>query len=522
MQEEDLKDDKIIAKSLFTEWLEKLQQESWQLELLISGFAIFGIYSARPFINELDITQSLYFIDFLGLAMNLGVSILENGWFIFFINLLIHVIFRGLWIGAIGLRYVSNEIEYDKLRYSDKFTNFLKEKVGTYDDYIERLEKLCSVIFAYTFLLFLLFCSFTLFFGEFILLRYFAVEIFGEQSFIASTSILVFLGLGILVFIDFITLGSFKKIKEKSISIPYFWMYRFFSFITLSFLYRPLLYNFIDNSYTKKLFYLSIPYIFLILFSDNIFYNNAYPYVPSDIALQKFGLVIDDNNYDDRRTVMLNEFPNEDRKIHRKIIPDISLESFEVEKNISSFFILLDKKYERFIKKNSTLIAYYKDGVSIKLFDLNEAVDSNMNALRDKKTSLIRALYASSREKKRMIRKGEKSPLLTKEIEQNSFMIDSISKVYDKKIEDYSKQKAALTLESYLKAFEVSINEVPVDLNQCFYHYHPNFGELGIKCFFGVDSLKAGIQEFKLKTKFIKSNEELDSTEYKIPIIKIN
>jgi hypothetical protein len=34
------------SKSVFKEWLEKLQQESWQLELLISGFVAFGIYSA--------------------------------------------------------------------------------------------------------------------------------------------------------------------------------------------------------------------------------------------------------------------------------------------------------------------------------------------------------------------------------------------------------------------------------------------------------------------------------------------
>ena len=30
----------------FKKWLDKLQQESWQLELLISGFAIFGLFSA--------------------------------------------------------------------------------------------------------------------------------------------------------------------------------------------------------------------------------------------------------------------------------------------------------------------------------------------------------------------------------------------------------------------------------------------------------------------------------------------
>ena len=41
----DYKDNK------FKELLDKLQQESWQLELLISGFAIFGLITAIPHIR---------------------------------------------------------------------------------------------------------------------------------------------------------------------------------------------------------------------------------------------------------------------------------------------------------------------------------------------------------------------------------------------------------------------------------------------------------------------------------------
>ena len=39
-------------KNIFTEWLEKLQQESWQLELLISGFALFGIWESRDILES--------------------------------------------------------------------------------------------------------------------------------------------------------------------------------------------------------------------------------------------------------------------------------------------------------------------------------------------------------------------------------------------------------------------------------------------------------------------------------------
>jgi hypothetical protein len=40
------------TKASFKKLLEKLQEESWQLELLISGFAIFGLFSAIDPIRE--------------------------------------------------------------------------------------------------------------------------------------------------------------------------------------------------------------------------------------------------------------------------------------------------------------------------------------------------------------------------------------------------------------------------------------------------------------------------------------
>ncbi len=39
--------DKTLSRSFFKEWLEKLQQESWQLELIISGFALYGVYNSH-------------------------------------------------------------------------------------------------------------------------------------------------------------------------------------------------------------------------------------------------------------------------------------------------------------------------------------------------------------------------------------------------------------------------------------------------------------------------------------------
>ncbi|MEM9820500.1 MAG: hypothetical protein AAF985_05490, partial [Bacteroidota bacterium] len=217
-------------KKIFSQWLEKLQQESWQLELLISGFALFGIWESREgvsmFKEYLDVhdpfkSEAIRALDLMGVLF-------QSIWAIFFINLLIHVILRGLWIGAIGLRYVSDEIDYESFNYSDYFRDYLEDQVGSFDHYIERLEKICSVIFAYTFLLFFIFFSFVIFVIEATFLARLVDELLVEKGYhvIAIFTIMLFLFGGLIVFIDFITQGSLKKIKNHRISKGYGYLYR--------------------------------------------------------------------------------------------------------------------------------------------------------------------------------------------------------------------------------------------------------------------------------------------------------
>ena len=47
--------------------------------------------------------------------------------YVLIINLILHVVLRGLWIGAIGLRYVSSEIDYEALNYGKRFTKYLQK-----------------------------------------------------------------------------------------------------------------------------------------------------------------------------------------------------------------------------------------------------------------------------------------------------------------------------------------------------------------------------------------------------------
>lgn len=507
-------------KSIFKEWLEKLQQESWQLELLISGFAIFGIYAARTAITDLDFKISN---DFEGDFKFVGIMfyfILKTGWLIFFINLLIHVLLRGLWIGAIGLRYVSEEIDYDALRYSTVMTEYLKKKVGSYDDFIERLEKICSVLFAFTFLLFMLFLSLMLFFIQFLLIVNIRTFIFGDDT--TTVSILgvfglLYFALGVLVFIDLVTLGGLKKVKDKTVSKIYFFIYRFFSAATLSFLYRPLLYNFIDNAYTKKLFYISIPYIFLVIGGYTMFENVTNPYQPDRLEKLYSGTLIDDDYYDDLRNIRLAEYPNEERKINKEKLRWISLENFNVNSSISSVFIKVDKGMSDIVALDSTLTPYKKSGISFRWFDSNILEDKSIESLKNQKEKTIKSLFDRKKEIKAKTyypNKDIKLDSLEKYIQQ--LQIEFNNKIQTKEIEKVHK-----VINSYTNQIGFYIDNVKLDLDQCYFFTHPHYNEQGFKCFFNTDSLASGIHQVKVTKKIIQNKTkkiQLDSII--LPIIK--
>lgn len=511
------------SRSMFKEWLEKLQQESWQLELLISGFAIFGIYQSRTVITDLEFMRNTV-LDDSGILLSILGFIVKKGWLIFFINLLIHVILRGLWIGAIGLRYVSQDIDYEKFAYSDIFNRFLRKSVGTYDDFIERLEKVCSVIFAYTFLLFLLFMSFMLFITLNISITVFIQELYpgNELALVISGWVaLVFFALGSMVFFDLISLGGFKKIKNKTFSRVYFYLYRFYGFITLSFLYRPLLYNFIDNDYTKKLFYMSIPYICIIGFGELMFTNVENPFKPERDYMLSNGLLLDENFYDDLRITRLNEFPNEERKINKKFLPWVSMEQYEITENLSSFFIRMDKKLYEFMEKDTTISPYYKTGYVFTWFNAHLKLDKGIEKIKEKKKVALEKLYSLRRQTNKELRENSNDIMIQQRLDSIKEKITLLETTFENQIEDEKRKKSLRVKDAYLSAYTFYIDSLNLPLSETFYFNHPHYGEEGIKCYFSTDSLSKGFHHFKVVRKFLSSDNKISKDSIILPFIKI-
>ena len=284
----DYKDNK------FRDLLDKLQQESWQLELLISGFAIFGLITAFPHLKTaLEITKNdgknywlvIFFIAFIACS-------------ILIFNLMIHVILRGLWIGALGLRYVSGDIEFDKLNYGNKFTGYLKKKIVSFDRYVARLETYCSIMFAVSFLLIFYVISIFMVMVSIVTIATLLLDnddIPETLGLVIGVPLLLFIVLGsLLVFIDFVTQGFLKKKKWLSkIYFPFYWV---FSYLTLTFLYRPLVYNFLDDKFTKRLSFFLVPAYIVLLFLIS-FKNNKTNYLQSAQYVSE--TYLNEKNYED-------------------------------------------------------------------------------------------------------------------------------------------------------------------------------------------------------------------------------
>ena len=138
-------------------WIQKLKEESWNAELLVTTISIFGAlqlfdlvaWLANFFINNLDASQYLvaYGIVFFSL---LAVSIMIS-------MFVIHFFLRAYWIGLLGLNSVFPDYSVENSAYSPLYTKKLLAILPKLKDSINKVDELCSVIFSVAFTLLLLY-----------------------------------------------------------------------------------------------------------------------------------------------------------------------------------------------------------------------------------------------------------------------------------------------------------------------------------------------------------------------------
>ncbi len=140
------------AQSSKPEWLKRLEAESWQAEMIISGIAIFGSLQLPGLIDRLidyqlfELPETLlwpaYFVD---IYLYFGAILLAGGF-------LLHFVLRALWVGMVGFNSVFPEgIQRNTEVLSEAFLDRLLEDYGDVNGYIKRLDNICSSVFALTF-----------------------------------------------------------------------------------------------------------------------------------------------------------------------------------------------------------------------------------------------------------------------------------------------------------------------------------------------------------------------------------
>ena len=434
-------------------WVANLQLESWQLELLITGFSIFLLASS---IGEYDAFRRE--LSFNKLSPNSGsinpilaasaifvINTLPWALKFFLINLFIHLLLRGFWIGIVGLSSVSAVIDFDKLKLQGDFRKFIPRKVRSLDQLILFLDRVSSVIFAYTYLLVFSILSV-------VIVASFIFALFGFSTYIATLSqeypflsalsiiillviLLVILG-ALIFFLDTILFSAFKK--SRWFSSIYYPIYRFFSLLSLSFIYRSIYYHLITNYKKKHIITVSVVLLLVLFVANRINAWDIYPFFPDKDKAQSASF-ISDGYYDDTRS---NEY-----------IKAVSIPS----KFIKNGFLEVFMRYDPGDNAKLAFLCPDSQGINKELTIMDG----------------MRAGIASQQD----------STLSVEEILSGG-------ENYEQKVESSVKCASGL--------FEIKIDNVliPMDLN---YHIHKNHGEKGFLSVLDVSHLSRGKHVLSVK-----------------------
>jgi len=231
-------------------------RESWQLELVFSGFVIFllisglGPYHDLQEVIEIKAAANKYFDVF-----QFPYHLIKAAYYLLLGTIILHVFFRGLWISTIVLRSVSGGIHWDQVNIAPRFKSYLNNDIKSFDDYINSIEQYCSLFFSFAFILVFSILAITLFglTSEFTRLgiQFLTTGSFFGDSPVSNIIMLVYALLALIYLLDFISMGFVKR--QKWLAPIYYPVYRYFGFITLAKFYRPIYYNLIDHRLGRRL-----------------------------------------------------------------------------------------------------------------------------------------------------------------------------------------------------------------------------------------------------------------------------
>jgi hypothetical protein len=205
-------------KSNVPEWLKNLQENSWEVELLISGGAIFSLFQVSniylEFMESLKITSHFAGTGVFIILGMLGIKILTTGFFF-------HLFLRAIWLGMVCINYVFPKgISEKKKNYARPYSSKFSPNDNLYYE-IQRVDRASGLVMFFSILSLLVILGVLL---SVIILVTIPVGIFD----IALPSGILLLWLAYLF--DLLFFGVLRKIPIISyLTYPIFWVLDFFS-----------------------------------------------------------------------------------------------------------------------------------------------------------------------------------------------------------------------------------------------------------------------------------------------------
>ena len=247
------------------DWLKTIQLNSWEAELLVSALVLYALFQVPDYVemfHQKNFDRGSQFHGFFRIFV-LAIELLKFGY-------IFHILVRGLWVASVGLSYVFPKgIDKEVLKFKGRFDSEINHKKSLVNNVL-RLEELSSLFYGISFLAFGVLLGVGTLLFTFVLLTDQMGTSIAEGTALAPLyffAFIIYLLLIVLVLIDFLTNGLFRRIDWMAK-----WFYPvaiFFRIVTLSFLYRRSMLVLISNTKGWKSFL--IPFIVLIVCGGFVF-----------------------------------------------------------------------------------------------------------------------------------------------------------------------------------------------------------------------------------------------------------
>ncbi len=346
-----------MEKRQIPDWLKNLQENSWELELLISGGAIFSLFQISDYyLDAFGVLRTMVLIPGANILLMIGMIAIK----VLTIGFVIHLILRAYWLALVCINYVyPSGVIKDKIKWKKPF------KVKTDDnsdleEHITKVDKQCGTVIFMSIISVFSILGFCLIFMSLI-----AVMSFIENSAANNIAEIVFSVIFLLIpvyILDFLTFGSLRKIPFFSYLI--FPIFRVYDIISFRRYYQQPLWLFNTNVKKLKFFFSALLFSALAI---TLAYLSVYKTMhwPNLFDQREYRWQMADNDYMSYSAYM-DEWPED--KSYR-----IGINSKVQSLNYMELFVAYERHYDN-------LIVLTSKTDSLRSFDkmLSVKIDNNV------------------------------------------------------------------------------------------------------------------------------------------------